>query len=63
MKFHKKSLRIHVNVFANKLKVVQHRDHKQFADVVYYGLYDKKKKSQTRIYIQQAFRKCILYWD
>ena len=38
-----KSLGVQVNVFANKLKVRQHRDHKEFADVAYYGLYHQNK--------------------
>ena len=38
-----KSLGAHVNAFANKLKLVQHRDHKQLADVAYYGLYYQNK--------------------
>ena len=33
-------------MFANKLKVGQHRDRKEFADVAYYGLSSK----QNRIY-------------
>ena len=32
-----------LNVFANKLKVGQHRDHRQFADVDYYGLCHQNK--------------------
>ena len=30
-------------MFADKFKVAQHRDHKQFADGAYYGLYDENK--------------------
>ena len=50
MKFHIK-LGVHVHLFANKLKVVQHRDHKQFAEVACYGLY-VQNKFQNRIHIQ-----------
>ena len=42
-------------MFANKLKVGQHRDHRQFADVDYYGLYHQNN-SKNRIYKQLAFR-------
>ena len=38
-----KSLGVQVNVFATKLKVGQHRDHRQFADIAYYGLYHQNK--------------------
>ena len=36
------SLGIHANLFVNKLKVVQHRDRKQFAVVAYYGLMNER---------------------
>ena len=37
-------LDVHVDMFANEpCKVVQHRDHKQFADVAYYDLYDQNE--------------------
>ena len=32
-----KRLGFHVNVFAKKLKVVQHRDCRKYADVAYHG--------------------------
>ena len=38
-----KSASVHVNVYSNKLKVVQNRDRKRYADVACYGLYDQKK--------------------
>ena len=36
----RKSLSVHVNVFANKLKVVRHRNGRKYAFDAYYGLYD-----------------------
>ena len=38
--FPHKSSSVHVNVFANKLKIVQHRDRRKYADFAYYGLPD-----------------------
>ena len=40
-------------MLANQLKIVQHRDHKQFADIMYYGLHDQCKiQKKKTIYIQ-----------
>ena len=36
--FPHKRLGVHANVFENKLKVLQHRDRKKYADVAYFGL-------------------------
>ena len=46
-----KRLRVQVNVFANKLKVGQHRGHNQFFDVAFYGPHHQIN-SKNRIYIQ-----------
>ena len=41
--FPHKSLGIHVNVFADKLKVVQQRDCRKNADFAYYGQYNQNR--------------------
>ena len=38
-----KILGVHVNVFSNKLKVVQHDGRKKSADIACYGLHDPNK--------------------
>ena len=58
--FPHKSLGVHVNLFANKLEVVQHRDRKKMLGLLIM-VYMIETKSKNRLYIQYAFRKYILY--
>ena len=50
-KFPHKSLGVHINVFPKKLKVVQHRDRKKYADIAYYGLYNRNNMSKRNLYL------------
>ena len=43
--------------FKNKFKVVQHCDHKQFADVAHEGLYDQNKIQNRIILYSIGFQK------
>ena len=45
-----KSLGVLGNAFANKLKVGQHHDHRQFAHVAYYGVYHQNKIEKWNLY-------------
>ena len=50
--FPHKSLGVHLNLFANKLKVVQHRDPQKNILTLLIMVYMIETKSNNRIYIQ-----------
>ena len=53
----------HVNVFSNKLKVVQHRARKKkYAGVAYHGLYDQKKLNPKIKSIFNKLSENIYFW-
>ena len=49
-----------VQVFSNNLKVGQHRDHRQFADVAYYGLSHKTNSKKKSIFNKLSENVCVI---